>query len=144
MSKLIPEDFLDLFQKRAFAHFATMMADGSPQITPVWVDYDGEYVLVNSRVGRTKNHNVASRPKVALEISDPDNPYRYLMIRGTVVSIETLPDTQHIDALAQRYLGVDRYPWGTPDEVRQLFKIRPDQVVTRQIVVDPSKPLGED
>lgn len=142
MTTSIPEEFLDLFQKRAFAHFATVMADGTPQITPVWVDFDGEYVLVNSKVGRTKNRNVQQRPSVAIEISDPDNPYRYLMIRGTVVAVETLADTTHIDSLAQRYIGVERYPWGTPDEIRQIFKIRPDHVVARVVVADPNNPLG--
>lgn len=140
MTAAIPEAFLDLFQKRAFAHFATVMADGTPQITPVWVDYDGEYVLVNSRVGRTKNRNVQDRPAVAIEISDPDNPYRYLMIRGTVVAVETQPDAAHIDALAKRYLGLDHYPWGQPGEVREIFKIRPDHIVTRVITPDPSQP----
>jgi PPOX class probable F420-dependent enzyme len=138
----IPEDFLDLFKKRAFAHFATIMADGTPQITPVWVDFDGEHVLINSKAGRTKNNNVQERPAVALEISDPDNPYRYLMIRGTVVAIETVMDTSHIDALAKKYVGVDRYPWGEPGEVRQIFKIRPDHVVARVVVADPNNPLG--
>lgn len=138
----IPEEFLDLFKKRAFAHFATIMSDGTPQITPVWVDYDGTYLLVNSKAGRTKNHNIQKRPAVAIEISDPDNPYRYLMIRGVVVSVETAPDTNHIDSLAKRYVGVDRYPWGTPGEVRQIFKIRPDHVVARVVVADPSNPLG--
>ncbi|MBE7513169.1 MAG: PPOX class F420-dependent oxidoreductase [Anaerolineales bacterium] len=138
----IPNEFLDLFQKRAFAHFATIMADGTPQITPVWVDYDAPYILVNSRMGRTKNANVLKRPAVALEISDPDNPYRYVMIRGTVIEIVTLTDTSHIDSLALRYIGLARYPWGAPDEVRQLFKIRPDHVVARVVVADPNNPLG--
>ncbi len=142
MSNVIPEEFLDLFKKRAFAHFATIMPDGSPQITPVWVDYDGEYVLINSKAGRTKNTNVVERPMVALEISDPDNPYRYLMIRGQVVSVETVTDTSHIDSLAQRYVGVDKYPWGEPNEVRQIFKIRPDKVVARVVVADPNNLLG--
>ncbi|MBZ0285338.1 MAG: PPOX class F420-dependent oxidoreductase [Anaerolineae bacterium] len=140
MTAAIPEAFLDLFKKRAFAHFATIMADGTPQVTPVWVDFDGEYVLVNSRVGRTKNRNVQDRPAVAIEISDPENPYRYLMIRGTVVAVETMPDDTHIDSLAKRYLGLDRYPWGQPGEVRQIFKIRPDHVVARVVVPDPDNP----
>lgn len=140
---VIPAEFLDLFKKRAFAHFATLMADGTPQITPVWVDFDGAYILVNSKTGRTKNNNIAERPAVAIEISDPDNPYRYLMIRGVVVEVETLSDTSHIDSLAKRYVGVEQYPWGTPGEVRQLFKIRPDHVVARVVVADPNNPLGK-
>jgi PPOX class probable F420-dependent enzyme len=141
-AQMIPEAFLDLFNKPAFAHFATTMPDGTPQITPVWVDYDGEYVLVNSKMGRTKNANVAQRPAVAIEISDPDNPYRYLMIRGVVVAIETQTDTQHIDSLARRYVHTERYPWGAPGEVREIFKIRPDHVVARVVVEDPAHPLG--
>ena len=111
------------------------------RITPVWVDYDGEFVLVNSKVGRTKNANVLNRPHVAIEISDPDNPYRYLMIRGVVVEVITQPDTTHIDSLSQRYIGVEKYPWGTPGEVRQILKIRPEHVVARVVVADPNKPL---
>jgi PPOX class probable F420-dependent enzyme len=142
MTATIPADFIDLFKKPAFAHFATVMSDGTPQITPVWVDYDGEFVLVNSKVGRTKNANVRKRPHVAIEISDPDNPYRYLMIRGQVVEVITQLDSSHIDSLAQRYIGVDKYPWGTPGEVRQIFKIRPDHVVARVVVADPNNPLS--
>jgi PPOX class probable F420-dependent enzyme len=142
MANTIPPEFLDLFEKKAFAHFATIMPDGTPQITPVWVDYDGEYVLINSKVGRTKNNNVLERPHVAVEISDPDNPYRYLMIRGQVVSVETVTDGAHIDALAKKYVGVDKYPWGEPNEVRQIFKIRPEKVVARVVVADPNNVLG--
>lgn len=145
MASTIPPEFLDLLSKRAFAHFATIMPDGTPQITPVWVDFDGEYVLINSKSGRTKNINVTERPMVAVEISDPANPYRYLMIRGPVVEIITLAeqDTAHIDSLAKRYLGLDVYPWTAPGDVRQIFKIRPDKVVGRVVVADPENPLAE-
>jgi PPOX class probable F420-dependent enzyme len=129
----IPPEFLDLFQKPAFAHLATIMPDGSPQITPVWVDFDGTYILVNSRVGRVKNNNMATRAQVAIEISDPDNPYRYLTIRGRVVEVVALNDTSHIDKLAQRYLGLEKYPWGAPDEQRQLFRIQPEKVTGRVV-----------
>jgi len=142
MSDTIPPEFLDLFKKRAFAHFATLMADGTPQITPVWVDYDGEFVLINSKVGRTKNANVSERPMVAVEISDPDNPYRYLMIRGRVEEVVTVTDTAHIDALSLRYLGLATYPWSNPGDVRQIFKIRPEKVVAQVVVADPNNPLG--
>lgn len=143
MSATIPAEFLDLFKKKSFAHFATIMADGSPQITPVWIDYDGEFILVNSKVGRTKNNNVAERPAVAIEISDPENPYRYLMVRGTVVAIENQTDSTHIDSLAYRYVGAEKYPWGEPGEARQIFKIRPDHVVARVVVRDPNNPLED-
>lgn len=131
---MIPEEFRDLFSKRAFGHFATLMPDGTPQITPVWVDYDGQHILVNSRAGRLKNSNVAARPHVAIEISDPANPYRYLTVRGRVVEITEVNAEAHIDQLAQRYLGVEVYPWRAPDEVRQIFKILPERVTTRVIM----------
>ena len=130
----IPDEFLDLFQKRAFGHLATLMPDGTPQITPVWVDYDGDYLIVNSRQGRRKNANVHKRPHVAIDIVDPANPYRYLGIRGQVVDITEDGAAEHIDALSQRYLSVEKYPWGTLDEVREIFKIMPEHIVTRVIV----------
>ena len=85
MAQAIPEKFLDLFQKQAFANLGTIMSDGSPQVTPVWVDYDGKYVRFNSALGRVKDRNVRRDPRVSLSILDPDNPYRYLAIRGRVV-----------------------------------------------------------
>ncbi|HEC22282.1 MAG TPA: PPOX class F420-dependent oxidoreductase [Chloroflexi bacterium] len=131
MSEHIPDSFKDLFEKRAFAHLATLMPDGSPQVTPVWVDYDGEYVLVNSAKGRVKDRNMEARPQVAIEISDPDNPYRYLEIRGRVVEITEEGADAHIDRLAQKYLGVEKYPYRGPDEVRRIYRIAPEKVVAQ-------------
>mgnify|MGYP001577375420 FL=1 len=82
MSNCIPETYRDLFQKRAFAHLATLMPDGTPQVTPVWCDYDGTYIRINSARGRVKDRNMRRNPQVALGIMDPDNPYRYLAVRG--------------------------------------------------------------
>ncbi len=82
MAQAIPEKYLDLFEKRAFANLGTIMSDGSPQVTPVWVDYDGKYVRFNSAVGRVKDRNVRRDPRVSVSILDPENPYRYLAIRG--------------------------------------------------------------
>jgi PPOX class probable F420-dependent enzyme len=126
----IPEQFKDLFTKVAFAHLATLMADGSPQVTPVWVDYDGAYVRVNSAKGRVKDKNMRRDKRVALSIQDPDNPYRYLAIRGEVAEITENGADAHIDALAKKYLGKDRYPFRSPGEVRVIYKIRPDKVST--------------
>ena len=92
MSQAIPEKYRDLFQKRAFASLGTLMPDGSPQVTPVWCDFDGEYVIFNSAKGRQKDRNVRRDPRVALAIMDPENPYRYLEIRGHVVEITDLAD----------------------------------------------------
>lgn len=128
MSEVIPEKFLDLFEKRAFANLATLMPDGSPQVTPVWVDWDGARVIVNSAKGRQKDRNIQRNPSVALSILDPDNPYRYLEIRGEVVEVTEEGADQHIDKMAKKYLGQDTYPWKRPDEVRILFRIEPKRV----------------
>jgi PPOX class probable F420-dependent enzyme len=123
----IPTAYQDLFQKRAFAHFATLMPDGSPQVTPVWIDFDGEYVLVNTAQGRQKDRNVERDQRVALSIQDPENPYRYIQVRGPVVEITTDGADAHIDALSQRYLGKD-YGSRRPGEVRVIYKILPAEV----------------
>ncbi len=128
----IPAEFLDLFRKRTFAHLATLMPDGTPHVTPVWVDYDGRFILVNSAAGRQKDLNMAKRRQVAIEIPDPDNPNRYLAVRGPVVEITEAGADEHLDHLAQRYLGRDRYPPAMrfPGEVRRIYKIAPQRVTT--------------
>jgi len=126
MSNVIPKEFLDLFEKKGFAHFATLMADGSPQVTPVWCNYQDELVWINSAVGRQKDRNIKRDPRVALSIQDPDNPYRYLEVRGKVVEITEDGADDHIDALAKKYMGVDRYPLRTPEEKRVIYKIQPE------------------
>jgi len=128
MSQAIPEKFLDLFQKRAFANLGTIMSDGSPQVTPVWVDYDGKYVRFNSALGRVKDRNVRRDPRVSLSILDPENPYRYLEVRGRVFDITQEGADAHIDKLAKKYLGVDKYPYRAKDEVRVIYKVRPEKV----------------
>ena len=128
----IPDEFLDLFTGTAFGHLATVMADGSPQVTPVWVaveDRDGEqFVVVNSKRGRLKNRNMASRPQVAVSVQDPQRPYRYVSVRGVVESVSTEGAEEQLEGLSQRYLG-RAYPWYRPGEVRELFRIRPSRVV---------------
>jgi PPOX class probable F420-dependent enzyme len=130
MTAKIPESHLDLFQKRAFAHLGTLMPDGSPQVTPVWIDYDGTYLLVNSAKGRQKDRNMRRKAKVGLDIVDPDNPYRYLGVRGTVVEITEEGADVHIDRLARKYTGAERYGNRRPGEVRVIYKIRPERVWT--------------
>ena len=128
----IPPEFLDLFDKPAHAHLATTMPDGTPQVSPVWVDYDGRHILINSAAGRRKDVNMADRPRVALEIADPENPNRYLAVRGPVVEISEDGAEEHLDRLARRYLGRDRYPenWRFPGEVRRIYRIEPRHVRT--------------
>ena len=127
MADVIPENFKDLFEKKAFANLATVNADGTPQVTPVWVDYDGDYVLVNSARGRRKDKNMERNSAVALSVQDPDNPYRYLEVRGKVEEITEDGADQHIDKMAKKYLGADKYPGRQPGEVRVLYKIKPER-----------------
>ena len=121
----IPATHRDLLTKKTFAHLATIMRDGSPQVTPVWFDTDGPYVRVNSAIGRLKDKNMRRDPNVALSILDPDNPYRYLEIRGLVVEITEVGGAAHIDALAKKYMGVDTYPMHQPGVARIIYKIEP-------------------
>src|SRR5436309_12705987 len=124
----IPEQYHDLFTKKAFAHLATVGPDGDPQVTPVWIDYDGTSIRFNTAKGRVKVRNLARNPRVALSIQDPDNPYRYVQVRGRVVEATEQGADAHIDALAKKYLGQDRYPFRQPGEVRILYTVRPERV----------------
>ena len=127
----IPETFKDLLTtKKAFANLATINPDGTPQVTPVWFDWDGQQIRINTAKGRVKDKNLRRTPVVALSILDPDNPYRYVQIKGRVVSVTESGADTHIDALAKKYLGQDRYPYRKPDEVRVTFTIAPDRVQT--------------
>ncbi len=122
----IPEKYRDLLTtKKAFASLATIMPNGSPQVTPVWFDYVDGVVRVNSAKGRTKTRNMKQGAPVALVILDPDNPYRYIQIRGRVRRVVEEGADRHIDLLAQKYLGKDKYPWARPGEVRVMFEIEP-------------------
>ena len=126
----IPQAFLDLFQKKAFANLATLNADGSPQVTPVWVDYDGSHILVNTARGRVKDRNLRREPRVAISLLDPDNPYRYLGVQGRVVDMTEQGADAHIDKMAKKYLNKDSYPFRTAGEVRVIVKIKPEKVHT--------------
>jgi PPOX class probable F420-dependent enzyme len=125
MSSVIPDKYLDLFQKRAFANLATLMPDGTPQVTPVWIDFDGTHVLVNSARGRQKDKNMQRNAAVAMSILDPDNPYRYLEVRGRVAEITEHGADDHIDKMAKKYMGKDKYPYRRQGEQRVIYKIAP-------------------
>lgn len=127
---IVPESFKDLFTKIAFAHVATLMPDGSPQVTPVWCDYDGALVWLNSAKGRLKDKNMRRDKRIALSVQDPANAYRYLAMQGEVVEITENGADAHIDAMAKKYLGKDQYPNRRPGEVRVIYKIRPLKVST--------------
>ncbi len=124
----IPVAYRDLLAKKAFAHLATVGADGAPQVTPVWVDDDGTHVRFNTARGRVKERNLRRNPRVALSIIDPDNPYRYLQVRGRAVEMTETGADEHIDALSQKYLGQDTYPFRRAGEVRVTVKILPESI----------------
>ena len=128
MSQAIPEKYADLLEKPAFGNLGTLMKDGSPQVTPVWVDYDGKYVRINSAKGRVKDKNIRRDPRVSVSLQDPQNPYRYVEIRGRVVDITETGADAHINKLSQKYLGKPEYPYRQPGEVRVIYKIDPEKV----------------
>ena len=121
-----PEKYQDLLkhETKAYLFLATIMPDGSPQVTPVWFDNDGKHILINTNEGRIKDRNMKDRSKVAMVIQDPADSYRYLQIRGEVVEYTREGADEHIDMLAHRYRGK---PWDyQPGQKRIIFKIRPD------------------
>jgi PPOX class probable F420-dependent enzyme len=132
MADIIPASHRDLlsFEKAAFAHLATLMPDGTPQVTPVWCDFDGNHVLINTAEGRVKDRNLSRDGRVALSIQDPANSYRYLGIQGRVVERTREGADAHIDKMAKKYLGKDKYPGRAPGEVRVLYKVRPERAHT--------------
>ena len=125
----IPESHQDLFEKKAFAYLATHLPDEAMLVNPVWCDYNGTYVVINSARGWLKDRMMRRHPAVTLCIADPDNPYRYLEIRGRVTAITTGGAEAHIDRMAKKYLGQERYPFRQPGEVRVLYRIAPEKVV---------------
>lgn len=127
MAHEIIEKYSDLFKKKAFANLGTLMKDGSPQVTPVWCDYDGKHIRVNSARGRVKDLNIRRDPRVALAVVDPENPYRYIEVRGKVVEITEKGADDHINSLSNKYLGNPVYPFRQPGEVRVLYKIEPEK-----------------
>lgn len=122
-----------LLKEPQLAHLATVMADGAPQVTPVWVDVedDGSLVLVNTGEGRVKDRNAERNPEVAVSVTDKDNYYRLVGIRGTIVERTYEGADAHIDMLAKKYLGQDKYPWHQPGQKRVIYKIKPHHVVER-------------
>lgn len=126
----IPEEFRDILDKKTFVHLATNMSDGHPQVSPVWVDFEGDHIVVNSAKGRVKDRNMRNDDRVALSATDPDNPYRALMIQGRIAKITEEGADEHIDRLAKKYLDEDKYPFRAPDEVRVKYYIEPLKVAT--------------
>jgi len=124
----LPDNLLALLRRPSPCYIATTMADGSPQLTQTWVDTDGEHVLINSVQGYVKLKNIERDPRVAVAIADPDNPSRYFQVCGRVVDVTTAGGVEHIEMLAQRYLGTP-YPWyGGRDQVRVIIAIAAENV----------------
>jgi PPOX class probable F420-dependent enzyme len=124
----LPEDLLALLREPSTCYLATSMADGSPQLTQTWVDTDGEHVLINTVQGHLKVRNIERDPRVAVAISDPDKPSRYFQVRGRVIDVSADGAADHIEKLAQRYLG-GPYPWyGGRDQTRLLLTIEAGQI----------------
>lgn len=127
----IPAAYLDLLTtKVAFAHLATVMPDGSPQVTPVWFDFTHGKIRVNTAKGRVKARNMVEGSRVALSILDPDNAYRYVQVRGQVTRVTEDGGVAHIDSLAKKYLGKDVYPWHNAKDVRTIYEIEPLAIQT--------------
>ncbi|MCC7106565.1 MAG: PPOX class F420-dependent oxidoreductase [Chloroflexi bacterium] len=131
MAALSP-DVQALLRNGSFASLATLMPDGSPQSTVIWIDTDGEHIVFNTAEGRQKPRNLRRDPRVAISVVDKDNPYKQAWFRGRVVEMTTEGADAHIDLLAKRYLGVDSYPGRArkPEEVRLIVKVAVESVGT--------------
>jgi PPOX class probable F420-dependent enzyme len=118
-----------LFESKNFVFLSSLMKDGSPQVTPMWVDIENGYILVNTAIGRLKQKNISRDPRIALAIADRNNPYNMVTIRGEVIEqITGVPAEEHIDKLAKKYIGKDKYPYRSPGEERIILKIKPERI----------------
>lgn len=117
-----------ILESQNFASVATLMPDGSPHVSTIWIDLDGDDVLFNTAERRVKTDNIRRDPRVAISVFDQRDPYEQVVIRGTVVDITRDGADDHIDRLAKKYLGVDSYPWRDPGEQRVIVRVRPDHV----------------
>ncbi len=129
MSAQLDHEQVKLLREKHLAQLVTVMKDGSPHISPVWVDTDGEHVVINTQVARVKTRNMRRDPRVAVGVYDPENPYsRVLNVRGRVVEITEENARDHIDDLSEKYNGVRPYPNHNPDKPRLIVKIMPESI----------------
>lgn len=128
MPEAFTENQLRIIEAKNFAHLATLFADGSPQVTPVWVDHKDGMLRINSAEGRAKVDNLRRDPRVAIEINNSDNPYEYVEVRGRVVELVHEGADAHIDSLAKKYMGVDSYPFRAEGEQRVTIVIEPQKI----------------
>jgi PPOX class probable F420-dependent enzyme len=125
MANVLNDQQTQLLLDKNLAHVATLGEDGAPQTTPVWIDFDGTHILLNTARGRVKDKNLQRDPRVSMSITDAKNPYHYVEIRGRVVSHTEEGANDHIDKMAKKYVDKDKYPFGRPGEVRVLYRIEP-------------------
>lgn len=128
----ITPEVAKLLEGKNFAFVATLMNDGSPQITPTWVDLEQNTILINTAEGRVKHKNVSRDPRVAVSVFDHNNPYNMVSIRGRVIEQTRTGADEHIDKLAKKYFGVDKYPFRSPSETRVILKIKPEKIFHQQ------------
>ena len=128
LGKITDENIVRLFEGRNFAFLATVKKDGSPQVTPTWIDRDNDTILINTAKGRVKQENVSRDPRVSISLVDDRNPYSMVMISGKVIKQTTEGADEHIDKLARRYLNADRYPNHSADVKRVILKIKPERI----------------
>ena len=120
--------YRDIFDKKTFAYIGTVGAGGAPQVTPVWCEFDGTHIVFNTARGRVKDKNLSRSPHVSIAAADPDNPYRYVQVRGRVTEMTEQGADAHIDKMAKKYLGQDRFTGRRPGEVRLIVKVVPERV----------------
>ena len=118
-----------LLTDKNFAYIGAISEDGAPQVTPVWIDYDGTHVIFNTEKSRAKTRNLEHDPRVSVSVSNAHNPYEYIEIRGRVVEMTAEGADAHIDKMAQKYMGKEKYPFGKPGDVRIIVKIEPIKVL---------------
>jgi PPOX class probable F420-dependent enzyme len=128
MSDVLTDAARAVIEKKVLAHIATIGDGGEPQVTPVWVTLDGDDLIINTALGRAKARNIANDARVAISMTDPDNPYVVIALRGTVTEFTTNGADAVIDALAKKYLGLDTYPMRREGEVRVTARIRTDRI----------------
>ena len=125
-SKTVLGDKADIFDAKSFAHVATIGPKGEPHNQPVWVDFDGEHIRFSQTKTRQKVRNIDRDPRVSVSVTDPENPYRYIEVRGVVVEVSEDEGNAFINSMAKKYIDKDEYPWHQPGDERVVVKIRPE------------------
>lgn len=128
----LKENARKFLKKKTFAHVATLSGDGSPQVSPVWVDCDGDLILINTSEGREKEKNLRDDPRVSISMTDPDNPYSHILVQGRVVEVTEDGAIEHINKLAKKYINEDEYPYLQEGEVRVIVKIEAEKIAVNE------------